>query len=99
MTPAETLLWERLRNRRLHGLKFRRQHPLGPFIADFYCAAARLVVEVDGGIHLEQQEQDAQRDAVLRAQGYRTLRVTNQAVLDDIEQVLHTIWQACQEEQ
>ena len=52
LTPAERILWERLRDRRLSSLKFRRQHPIGAFIVDFYCPAARLVIEIDGGIHL-----------------------------------------------
>ena len=60
-TPAEDLFWDMLRNRQLQGFKFRRQAPLGPFIADFYCAACRLVIDIDGGIHLAQNEQDQQR--------------------------------------
>ena len=61
MTRAEQLLLERLRKRQLSGLKFRRQHPLGPFITDFYCAEKRLVVEIDGDIHDLQKTQDEQR--------------------------------------
>ncbi len=61
MTPAEKTLWEQLRNRKLGGFKFRRQHPLDRFIVDFYCAACKLIVEVDGDIHDLQQERDAIR--------------------------------------
>jgi very-short-patch-repair endonuclease len=61
MTNAEELLWQRLRNRNWRGLKFRRQCPIGPFIADFYCAQFRLVIEIDGGIHERQREADQAR--------------------------------------
>jgi very-short-patch-repair endonuclease len=66
MTPAEKILWQRLAERQPGGFKFRRQHPLGRFIADFYCAEARLVVEIDGGIHNAQSEQDEQRTQLLK---------------------------------
>ena len=95
LTPAEQVLWERLRNRRLSGLKFRRQHPLGPYIVDFYCAEHRLVVEVDGPIHLRQREADAMRDEYLARYGYRVLRVRNDEVENDLEAVLERILQAC----
>ena len=94
-TPAEQKLWERLRNRRLKGLKFRRQHPLGPYIADFYCAAHRLVVELDGGIHEQQREEDARRTAYFEAYGYKVLRFRNEEVEEDIEGVLRRIAEAC----
>ena len=96
-TEAERILWEHLRNRRLHGLKFRRQHPIGPYIVDFYCAAHRLVVEIDGPIHEGQREQDALRSEYLTMYGYRVLRFTNEEVLRDTESVLKRIWQACAE--
>ena len=68
-TPAEELLWAGLRKRQAKGLKFRRQHPIGPYIVDFYCAALRLVVEIDGGYHRERGEEDAERSAYLRERG------------------------------
>ena len=95
MTPAEKLLWSRLRNKQLNGLKFRRQHPLGPFIADFYCAARRLVVEVDGDIHDSQTERDAARTEQFEQYGYRVIRFRNEQVLNDIESVLAAIEAAC----
>jgi very-short-patch-repair endonuclease len=95
MTPAEKLLWSRLRNKQLKGLKFRRQHPLGPFIADFYCAARRLVVEIDGDIHDLQPERDAARTEQFKQYGYRLIRFRNKQVLNDIEEVLATIEVAC----
>jgi len=95
MTLAEKLLWSRLRNKRLDGLKFRRQHPLGPFIADFYCAACRLVVEIDGDIHDLQPERDAARTEQFEQYGYRVVRFRNEQVLNDIESVLAAIEAAC----
>ena len=95
MTPTERVLWQRLRNRQLSGLKFRRQHPLGPFIADFYCAAHRLVVEIDGDIHDLQPERDAARTEQFEKYGYRVIRFRNEQVLNDIESVLAAIQAAC----
>ena len=91
MTPAERVLWGRLRNRQLEGLKFRRQHPLGRFIVDFCCAQYRLIVEVDGGVHRNQREYDEARTQVLQAYGYRVLRFSNEAVLGDVDAVLEVI--------
>ena len=95
MTAAETTLWERLRNRQLGGFKFRRQSPLGPFIADFYCASSRLVVEVDGGVHIGQAQADQQRSQRLVDYGYRVLRVGNHEVEADLAGVLQRILAAC----
>src|SRR5580698_6033535 len=77
MSPPEVLLWTRLRLLRGEGPSFRRQHPIGPYIADFYCAGARLVVEVDGAHHTEdgQIARDAARSAYLARMGYRIVRV------------------------
>jgi very-short-patch-repair endonuclease len=87
MTLPEVLLWQDLRNGRCGGLKFRRQHPIGPYILDFYCAEMRLAVEVDGAVH-EQKEQavhDAQRDAWLAERGIRVMRFAARDVLADDE--------------
>ena len=94
MTPAERALWARLRNRQIQGLKFRRQHPLGRFVVDFCCPAERLVVEVDGEVHEDQEDEDEARTAVLESYGYRVLRFPNQAVIQDIEGVLKAIARA-----
>src|SRR5438067_10866942 len=75
-TKVERVMWRLLRDRRLGGAKFRRQAPIGPFIADFACAAHRLVVELDGGQHAGSLR-DRRRDAYLSAQGWRVLRVWN----------------------
>ncbi len=90
-TPAEAFLWELVRNRRFDGLRFRRQHPLGPFIADFYCPEHRLVVELDGGIHQRQQERDRARDEAINQFGIRVLRFKNEDVLERPEEVLETV--------
>lgn len=95
MTPAEKLLWSRLRKKQLDGLKFRRQHPLGPFIADFYCAAHRLIIEVDGDIHDLQPERDAARTKQFEEYGYRVIRFQNEHVLKNVEGVLESIRPAC----
>ncbi len=91
LTPAETTLWKALRNRQLSGLKFRRQHPVGRFIADFYCPSCKLVVEIDGGIHEQQKEYDQARTDQFEAYGYQLLRFTNEEVLTNLTQVLEII--------
>ena len=95
-TPAERKLWNALRNSRLAGYKFRRQQPVDRFIVDFYCAASRLIVEVDGGSHAAQEEYDAARTAWLEAHGYRVIRFTNLEVHQQLEGVVTSIRQACQ---
>ncbi len=92
-TQAERRLWYRLRGGQL-GVRFRRQVPVGPFIADFACVPARLVVELDGGQHVEQAEADARRTRSLEAQGYRVLRFWNHEVLENLEGVLQRIAEA-----
>lgn len=90
-TQPERALWYRLRRSQLGGLKFRRQHVVGPFIVDFYCPAKRLVVEVDGESHVGRGEEDAKRDAFLRLRGMTVLHVTNDDVLHDLDAVCEAI--------
>lgn len=97
MTPAEKILWQHLRGNRLKGLHFRRQQIIDGFIADFYCHAARLVIEVDGKIHELQAEYDAERDRVLLARGLHLLRIRNEEVVQEIDRVLMLIAQVCGE--
>jgi very-short-patch-repair endonuclease len=97
MTSAESVLWEKLRDRRLNNLKFRRQAPLGSFIADFYCAEYHLVIEVDGDIHDNQRERDETRTEQFTEFGYRVIRFKNQEVLDDVQSVLSKILVAISE--
>ena len=96
-TPAEDVLWEALRGRKLNGIKFRRQHPIRPFVADFCCAERRLVVELDGEVHETQREHDAEREALLHQAGYSVMRFTNEQVLYDLPTVLDAIDQASQQ--
>lgn len=77
------------------GYKFRRQQPIGPFIADFFCARARLVVELDGETRIGQEEKDAARQVYLESLGYRVLRFWNPDVYDELEAVMNAIWNAC----
>jgi very-short-patch-repair endonuclease len=93
-TDAETRLWWRLRQKQLGGFRFRRQVPLGPYVADFVCLAEKLVVEVDGGQHAEQVEHDEARTAWLAANGLRVLRFWNNDVLGNMDGVLQTILDA-----
>ena len=97
LTPAERKLWRALRCKQLCGLKFRRQHPLTPYILDFYCHEKRLVVELDGGQHNEvaQTAYDRERTAWLRAQGLRVLRFWNREIDTNLEGVLEAIARAC----
>jgi very-short-patch-repair endonuclease len=90
-TPEERALWARLRGGRLGGFKFRRQHPVAHFFADFCCPTRRLIVEVDGPIHSETKEKDEARQRFLEAWGYRFLRITNREVLGEMESVLARI--------
>ena len=96
-TEAETRLWLGLRDRRLGGAKFRRQVPVGPYVADFACYTARLIVELDGGQHAENAEADALRTDWLEAQGFRVLRFWNNDVMANIDGVLERISAALQD--
>jgi very-short-patch-repair endonuclease len=87
MTPEEKTLWGALRKDALR-LHFRRQQVIAGYIVDFYCASAKLAVEIDGGSHLDGAEHDALRDRVLAEMGIRTLRISNQAVHEDLKGVL-----------
>src|ERR1700730_1346852 len=89
-TRAEWVLWLALRDRRLGGLKFARQQPLGPYYADFVCREQRLIVEVDGGQHADNSA-DRQRDDYLRALGDRVMRVWNNEVLGNLDGVLEML--------
>jgi very-short-patch-repair endonuclease len=93
-TPAERRLWWALRGRRLAGLKFRRQYPVGRYFVDFYCPQHRLAVETDGLTHddARAQTQDTHRDACLRARGIRVLRFQDDEVMSNFEGVLEMIY-------
>jgi very-short-patch-repair endonuclease len=97
MTPAEKLLWERLRGGQFDGLRWRCQQVIDGFIVDFYCHAASLVVELDGAVHSQQAEYDSARDAVLAARDLLILHFTNTEVETTISAVLAHICTTCQE--
>ena len=93
MSDAEIILWSRLRRELVNGNRFRRQHPIGPYIADFACVSAWLVIEVDGATHSSDTEylHDLKRDAFLREHGWRVLRVRNEDVYKHLDDVIEGI--------
>lgn len=95
-TPGEALLWQALRQGRL-GVRFRRQHPMREFVLDFYCAEARLAIEVDGSAHDKQAGYDQWRDEQLRAMGIREVRLPDTAVREDLAGSLRAIHAALDE--
>ena len=92
-TDAERLLWSRLRNRQLAGFKFRRQYPIAPYIVDFACLEAELVVEVDGSQHMSHAQSDYARDQFIERMGFRVIRFWDNDVLVRTEEVLEVIFQ------
>jgi very-short-patch-repair endonuclease len=96
LTPAEVRLWQALRGKAVDGLKFRRQHPIGPFILDFYCVSARLAVEVDGSIHTlgDNPARDGRRENWLNRHGVTVLRIPASHVLDRLDAMLTEIGRA-----
>ena len=98
MTQAETAVWGLLRLKKMLGYRFKAQHPIGIFIADFYCHELKLVIEIDGGIHRskEHKEYDIGREAEFESFDIRVMRFTNEEVENDIEQVRKEIESACQ---
>ena len=92
-TSSEKFLWQIIRNRKITGLKFRRQHPLGKFVADFYCHEAKLVIELDGGIHEkpEVKTYDKDRQETIEQLGLKVLRFTNDDIFNNLETVIYKI--------
>ena len=97
LTDAEQRLWNCLRRKQMGHFKFRRQHPFADYVIDFVCLEAMLAVEVDGGQHSEQREEDAVRTKRLSEAGFKVLRFWNNDVLQDVEAVKESIWLALQE--
>ena len=98
MTESENILWDELKNRKLGGYKFRRQHPIDRFVADFYCSNARLIIEIDGPIHIgrEKREYDELREEALKSRDLRIIRFAAKEVEEDIENVKRDILKACE---
>ncbi len=96
-TDAENVLWYHFRNRHFQGFKFRRQHILCGYIVDFVCLEKRLIIELDGGQHIEQKEHDAIRTRILEADRFRLLRFWNHEVFNNINGVMEMIYNALQD--
>ncbi len=96
MTSAEKILWDQLRTNKLKGFHFRRQQVIDGYIVDFYCHAFSLIIEIDGDIHKQQVEYDAERDAHLVARGFTVLRFANDEVVNNLPVALEKILIACQ---
>jgi very-short-patch-repair endonuclease len=94
MTDAETILWSKVRGKQIKGLQFYRQKNVGAYIVDFYCPAAKVIVEVDGGQHFAETglREDAERDVYLKDLGFKVLRFSDREVLKDIAGVLERIY-------
>jgi len=90
-SPPERILWSHLRGGRLDGVKFRRQYPVGPYVCDFYCSAAKLAIEIDGRVHETRAAQDQSRDRHLESQGIRVVRVGASWISKDLDAVLELI--------
>jgi len=96
-TDAEKKFWWQVRAGRLGGFKFKRQYPIGPYIADFVCFERRLIVELDGTQHAHQQEYDAARTAFLESKSFRVMRFCNYSVLTNVDGVTAGVWAALNE--
>jgi len=90
-TPAKRKLWAYLRRNKLNGVSFRRQHAIGNYIVDFFSIKAKLIIELDGNQHLEQEEYDLERTNYLKSQGFKVIRFWNSDVMKDIQGVLRVI--------
>ncbi len=91
MTPEEETLWSRLRRRQVDGLRFRRQRPVGRYIADFYCPDLRLMIEIDGTVHHGREAFDGNRDDYLTGRGYKVIRLRNEDITHRLNEVIETI--------
>ena len=91
LTPSEKILWEVLRGSKFHGAKFRRQHPIGKYILDFYCPQSKLAIELDGSVHRGREGEDDWREKIVGTHGIRFLRFTNDDVENRLDDVLRKI--------
>ena len=94
-TDAELILWQRIKARRLEGIKFRRQQPIEDFIVDFLSFENRIIIELDGGQHVEDRQKDRERDKLLTKAGFKVLRFWNNEIFENLDGVLERIQQAC----
>ena len=98
MTPAEVKLWARLRAHRLEGVHFRNQHAIGKYVVDFCAPRKKLIIELDGSQHMEQERYDRERTEYLESKGYKVIRFWNNDVMNDIENVIRAILYATESE-
>ena len=98
MTPAEVKLWARLRAHRLEGVHFRNQHAIGKYVVDFCAPRKKLIIELDGSQHLDQEEYDEIRTQYLESQGYKVIRFWNTDVMKDVDSVIRAIMQVMESE-
>ncbi len=92
MTDVERMLWAKVRSRQLQGFRFRRQHPIGRYIVDFVCLELKLIIELDGGQHMDQRQYDTNRSQWLQINGFKTVRFWNSDILDNPDGVMQTIY-------
>ena len=97
MTEPEVRIWSHLRAHRMGSVHFRNQHSIGNYIVDFYAPRKKLIIELDGSQHLEQEEYDAERTEFLKSRGYKVLRFWNNNIMNDIGSVLNVIWDTLNE--
>lgn len=97
MTETEKTLWEELRSNKILGLRFKPQHPVDVYIVDFYCRKLKLIIEIDGGVHLktDQKEYDSGRTHELNSLGIEVLRFTNEQIISSLEKVIEEIMKVC----
>ena len=94
-TDAEEIIWEELKSKKLNGLKFRRQVPYDTFVLDFLCPSKKVIIEIDGKIHLKMKIRDRERDELFIEKGYKILRITNEEVLKNLNEVIEKIQREC----
>lgn len=97
LTPTEEKLWTHLRAHRMEGVHFRKQHAIGNYIVDFCAPNKKLIIELDGSQHLEQEEYDQMRTNFLKSKGYKVLRFWNHQVMNELDKVLNHIWDTLKE--
>lgn len=99
LTPFEKKLWANLRAHRMNNIHFRKQHAIGNYIVDFCAPSQKLIIELDGSQHLDQQEYDHERTAFLESKGYKVLRFWNNQVTNELDKVLNLIWETLREKE
>ncbi len=97
MTDAERKIWHSIKGKKIKNHRFRRQHPIGPYIVDFVCLENRIVIEIDGGQHAWQKETDEKRTKWLESEGYRVIRFWNNQIMNEFNGVIQILWNMLEE--